>query len=568
MLAGCARERPAERKALGPASRYPEPRFPAGLKPPKSVEDVMPGARVLAQAKKGFEGIGFGALEAGEMVALITTADAEDMVVEAIRRALQERGVTAEILPDYKLVGVSREDALAVRKAITWTGELGYMEESWWIDTQFPRPEEAKKWLKERRPDLYAKLFPPEKELSGRLLEAKKKLELESIGKAIRDYLEKHPKVKGVFWGKAGGTSLLRAVHPLERKLLGLFTADNRWEAMGDMNSFPGDVWQLIEEKTMEPVAYVERIEATDPEGTNVWSDLTADMAERWAKGVYQRGHLYMFPNQATGRFGYSVVDYPAFQREWLPREPMTMINGVIAGTCGHGGFYPHWETHYKDGYLADVKGGGIYGEVLREFLKYPRINDATYPYHNHPGYFYLYEIAFGTHPKFFRNPAYLEAGGFSLTGGLTLGPERMRSGVIHWGLGLRLIHDPSGPTTSKSWLAFTSQYNLPMEHDFHTHTYFTTYKVRLRGAGKWLTLMDRGHLTSLDDPEVRALASRYGSPPSLLTEEWIPEIPGINAPGRYADYAADPWKTTKAVMDNVTAGTYEHFYTPRKSSR
>ena len=25
-------------------------------------------------------------------------------------------------------------------------------------------------------------------------------------------------------------------------------------------------------------------------------------------------------------------------------------------------------------------------------------------------------------------------------------GPERQRSGVIHWGLGLRLWHDPDGP--------------------------------------------------------------------------------------------------------------------------
>ena len=26
-------------------------------------------------------------------------------------------------------------------------------------------------------------------------------------------------------------------------------------------------------------------------------------------------------------------------------------------------------------------------------------------------------------------------------------------------------------------------------------------------------------------------------------------------------DYAPDPWKTVKAVIDKVLAGTYEHFY-------
>ena len=38
--------------------------------------------------------------------------------------------------------------------------------------------------------------------------------------------------------------------------------------------------------------------------------------------------------------------------------------------------------------------------------------------------------------------------------------------------------------------------------------------------------------MKSLDDPEVRALASRYGDPDYLLAEDWIPEVPGINAPG------------------------------------
>ena len=49
--------------------------------------------------------------------------------------------------------------------------------------------------------------------------------------------------------------------------------------------------------------------------------------------------------------------------------------------------------------------------------------------------------------------------------------------------------------------------------------------------------------MTSLDNPEVRALASRYGNPDELLQEDWRPGMPGINLPGDYADYAANPWK-------------------------
>ena len=76
------------------------------------------------------------------------------------------------------------------------------------------------------------------------------------------------------------------------------------------------------------------------------------------------------------------------------------------------------------------------------------------------------------------------------------------------------------------------------------------------------MTLLDKGHMTSLDNPEVRALASRYGNPDELLTEDWRPDVPGINAPGNYLnDYAPDPWKTVKRVIDAVVAGTYDHFY-------
>jgi len=374
-------------------------------------------------------------------------------------------------------------------------------------------------------------------------------------GEAIKAYLTAHPDLKGVFWGGGGTTSLRRAVHPMEDKYLGTFTQDNVYDLESQMSSFPGDVWQLAEEQLVEPLVYVDRIEITDPEGTNLNADITDEMAQRWAAGVYQRGHLYMFPNQATGRFGYSFTNYPAFQAKWLPREPLARINGVLAGTQGHGGFFERWEVTFKDGFVADVKGGGAQGAALKEFLQYPTTRDLQYPYHNQPGYFYLYEIAFGTHPKGFRHPLVLKE-----TGATT--PERVRSGVIHWGIGARMIHDPSGPTESKTWTDFTNEHDAPVDHGWHTHTYFTTYKVRLRNANKWVNLLDKGHMTSLDNPEVRALASRYGDPNYLLTEDWIPEVPGINAPGDYLkDYAPDPGAYALKVMDRATSGTYDKYF-------
>jgi hypothetical protein len=262
-----------------------------------------------------------------------------------------------------------------------------------------------------------------------------------------------------------------------------------------------------------------------------------------------------MFPNQATGRFGYSFVNYPAFQQKWLPREPIAKIEGVLAGTQGHGGFFPRWEIYFKNGFISDVKGGGAQGAALKEFLQYPGLNDLTFPYHNQPGYWYLYEIAFGSHPKSFRHPGVMASTG-------NTSPERVRSGVIHWGLGIRLWHDPDAPTESKKWREFTEEHNVAFDHGWHTQTYFTTYKVRLRNANKWVNILDKGHMTSLDNPEVQALASRYGDPKYLLTEDWIPEVPGINAPGDYLkDYAPAPGKYAFAVMDKANKGTYEHYF-------
>ncbi len=62
----------------------------------------------------------------------------------------------------------------------------------------------------------------------------------------------------------------------------------------------------------------------------------------------------------------------------------------------------------------------------------------------------------------------------------------------------------------------------------------------------------------------MRALAAHYGNPDRLLVEDWIPEIPGINVPGSYEDYARDPWKYAKAQMEKILHGTYAYNYPPR----
>ncbi len=542
-------------KAPDSSSRgYPAPRFPRSMAAtPKSVDELMPYARAMARNKANILGLGFGAMNPGDKIVLVDTAASEDVVVQAVKRALEERKVIVTILHDYDLAGVSRADALALRKGTVEkaTTKDGYLELLGWI-RGVPN-QQGVEWLKRQRPDLYDKLFhnSPE-ELPPAIKAVNAKFLNNAVPKALVAYLRAHPDIRGLFQGKAG--PLWMNYHPLEDKWLGTFTADDRYGLINETATYPADVWMLTEELTMEPLAYLDRVEVTDPEGTNVNWNLTEDQAQRWSKGVYLRGHLFMFPNEAYGQYALSVVNYPALQKEWIPMEPIVLMNGTVAGTASHMGFLPRIEEQWVNGYLADIKGGGYYGETMREFLKkYPNINTLKFPHYDHPGYYYHFESALGTNPKIVRNTS-------DLFGSIL--PERMRDGVIHWALGAHHWNDPeSMGGRSTAIFNFAEKNKEPGEHGFHIHTYFNTYRAHLRNTSKWLTLVDKGHLTALDNHEVRALASRYGDPDVVLGELWVPEMPGINAPGRYEDFARDPYTYSRGVMAKVLAGTYEHLF-------
>jgi hypothetical protein len=75
-----------------------------------------------------------------------------------------------------------------------------------------------------------------------------------------------------------------------------------------------------------------------------------------------------------------------------------------------------------------------------------------------------------------------------------------------------------------------------------HIHLLFPTLTVTTK-SGTDYTLIDNGRLTALDDPDVRALAAKYGDPDDLLKEDWIPKIPGITCAGSYNEYAQNPGK-------------------------
>jgi hypothetical protein len=97
---------------LGAAEKanYPAPRFPSYLKPPKSIDDIMPFARAAVRQTGGRTPLGL--VEKGTAALIVTEAGADPMVMQAIKRAYEEGGVKIYVVSEHELRGVNKEDAL------------------------------------------------------------------------------------------------------------------------------------------------------------------------------------------------------------------------------------------------------------------------------------------------------------------------------------------------------------------------------------------------------------------------------------------------------------------------
>jgi hypothetical protein len=69
--------------------KYPPPRFPSYVRPPKNIEDVMPFARAAVRQTGGRTPLGL--VEKGQTVAIFAEPMAEEMILQAIKRAYEER---------------------------------------------------------------------------------------------------------------------------------------------------------------------------------------------------------------------------------------------------------------------------------------------------------------------------------------------------------------------------------------------------------------------------------------------------------------------------------------------
>src|ERR1041385_4223484 len=135
----------------GAATRkYTEPRYPSYLRPVKTVNDLMPNARALVRNKAAALGLGMGVAKQGETTALVTSAGAEDMAIQAIQKAFVERGVKIVIVPEYELAGVTKQDVADLAKINAENNSDRFDSENFsggtgWFQS-LPDPEKAKAW--------------------------------------------------------------------------------------------------------------------------------------------------------------------------------------------------------------------------------------------------------------------------------------------------------------------------------------------------------------------------------------------------------------------------------------
>ena len=303
-----------------------------------------------------------------------------------------------------------------------------------------------------------------------------------------------------------------------------------------DVTMFPDELLDVIDQKMWEVIRQAEEIHIVDPEGT--------DLRRTWFQGYWQ---VIEGSHPTVKTIGENFGGYAAGQKigatygPGQSEKPMIRVHitgvpqgvvleqsngeGVAGSTAAHQGPSPWIRLTVKDNQIAKVEGGGRYGEAWGEYIE--EYKNVHYPLYPRPGVGWFVEAAIGTHPKVFRPHNVME----SVAGRANWAEERRRSGVIHLGFGETLWEN-------KLWGA---KENMPTGHH-HLHLYFPTVTVRMRD-GKEVVLVDKGHLTVLDHPEVRRVAAKYGDPDQLLKEDWIPAIPGINTEGDYwRDYAQDPW--------------------------
>lgn len=287
----------------------------------------------------------------------------------------------------------------------------------------------------------------------------------------------------------------------------------NRYRLADPAIKFPKDLNVLIDRKSWEIVRQTGKVRFTDVQGTDIrftW------FPEYWMQieGAYpgEEGS----PGFANHIFGPGASENPIIPGHIMahPRGgeiPEGDLEGVVIGSYGNAGRISEpIKLTYKKSEIQTIERGEEYGKVWDEILK--AYDDVKFPRFPRPGNRWLEELTFGTNPKIqgpVDTPELRQQPFYWNFLSNHQGYSRDRTGVVHLGHGAR---------SSQDW---ADQRGFSTAH-LHVHVYFGTYIAETRD-GRRVKVLDNGHLTVLDDPEVRQLAARYGNPDVILREDWVP---------------------------------------------
>jgi hypothetical protein len=447
-------------------------------KKPESVEECLSQARILAKKEHGRTAMG--PIRKGEKILIVSLHDQNDYVQGAITQALMEEGAEkVDFLYEHQL----SEGAPRVFDVAEGWKEADTIENAPW--------------------DMSGSLFYTD--LSGNLYK----------------FMKEHPEYTGVFYGLGGRQNLRFQLREYRDKFRGCWLFNNWEEFLSRTWVFPDELEWEIERRIVDALGKASAVRITDPEGTHLEFPLSADEAKRWQTNAWDPGHLLMDPFQATTE--------ECARKPVSPDVPPVFldINGVLAGTSNHMGYTPRIQLYFEHGRLAKVEGGGRYGEIIQDLMD--KYKDVHWPGYPDKGFFWYCDSALCTVVKAFRRTSDM----FRSYWRLPNISERNRAGIFHMGFGSR--------RHGREYLRYAEDRRLPMGH-VHVHLYLATFEIKLRGTDYWYKIIDKGWPAAMDDPEVRALAVKYGNPDELLSFDWIPPLPGINCEGDYLrDYAPDP---------------------------
>jgi len=475
----------------GQSFAYPAPRYPRYIRQARAttVEELLPVARVHIQRRYSFPALG--PVREGDHILIVTYTDQDPLVMQAVKAAMKEAGAS-------QVDDITWSD-LNVRDPVErWSAADGWRE------------------INDRL---------------GPMIESGVEYKVEAT--ALRGFLEQHPEYTAVYAGEAGGNHWRRTTSQRYRGNW-LFAAYESF--ISRCSAYPDEIWRLIDRKLVEQFGRAAAVHITDPQGTDVSWDVSEEEAARWVKTATVPGHMLASTIQGVRR-ATPVSELLPFQERHYPA-----LNGVVAGTANHSGYYPHIRVTMEHGMVTKIEGGGLYGELFSEVVE--RFKDAEYPGFPYKGWAYFNDCTIGTNPKGIRNREGLWEYGDRQTNL----PERLRAGVIHWGWGAE--------HWDQAFIQYAREHHLPIMHFPHVHNYLSDYEIRLRETGEWAKLIDKGRLTVLDDPDVVRVASLYGEARDVLSYDWIPTLPGINYPGDYEkDYAPDPVSWIRRDVDGEFAG-------------